>query len=225
VRFVTPNPEPTNNARPVGFSLQTAVPVLLFLAVNRLAGLRWAVVAATVWSIKVVVQRRRQGLPLGKFMPIITAAVVIRGLIGVITGSETVYFGLGIAAKYVGAAVLLGSVVLRKPLAAQAAPFVMEMPPGLAKNGVFRTTMGIITCIAALYYLLSASFDIWLFRRSSVDGFVVLRFVANWPLSAVAIIAAATITQWQLARIPGLPSARTLVERRMATLFPDATTP
>ena len=200
-----------------GFSLQSAAPVVIFLAVNRFAGLRWAVVAATLWSIKIVVDRRRKGLPLGRFMPIVTAAVLIRGAIGVITDSETVYFGLGIASKYVAAAVLVGSVLLGKPLAAKAAPYLMDMPHGMSTHRVFLSTMKIITLIAGLYYCISATFDIWLFRRSSVEGFVLIRFLANWPLSAAAIVAI-VITVQRMQQIPGVDSIPTLVERRLGDL-------
>jgi hypothetical protein len=208
-------------ALPSGLSPQAAVPVLLFVAVNRFAGLRWAVVAATVWSIKVIVDRRRKGLPLGRFMPIVTAAVLIRGAIGAITGSEAIYFGLGIGTKYLVAAVLVGSALIGSPLAAKAAPYVMEIPKTMAQHHLFASTMAIVTLIGGVYYTLSASFDIWLFRRSSVEGFVLVRFLANWPLSSAAIIAIMATTQVRLQRIPGIPPVKTLVEQRLGAFWSD----
>ncbi len=198
----------------MAFSAQSFVPVLVFLAVNRLAGLRWAVVAATVWSLKVLIDRRRSGIPLGRFIPALTAAVLLRGAIGAITGSETVYFGLGIATKYLGAAVLLGSVVIKRPLATLAAPYVLDMPARLAENPRFRSTMAIITAISGVYYALSATFDIWLFRRSSVEGFVVVRFLANWPLGVVAIVAILAVAQRGMAGIPEVAPLATMIEQR-----------
>ena len=180
---------------------------------------------ATLVSVKVIVDRRRSGMPLGRFMPIATAGVLVRGAIGAISNSETLYFGLGIATKYVGAAVLLGSVAIRRPIAELAAPYVMDIPRGLASHRLFRSTMAIITSIAALYYLASASLDIWLFQRSSVEGYVVWRFLANWPLSAIAIGATLFITQRRIRRIPDMPPLSELVERRMAAYTDPSTTP
>lgn len=200
---------------PVGNSWQSAAPVLLFIAVNRLAGLRPAVVAATLWSVKVIVDRRRQGIPLGRFMPLITAAVILRGAAGAITDSEAVYFGIGIATRYVVAIALIGSVLVRRPLAALAAPHAMVMPQGMTQHRLFRSTMAIVTLIAGAYYIASATFDLWLFRRSSVEGFVIWRFLANWPLSAAAIVAALAVLQLRLTRIPGVSSVTALVEARM----------
>lgn len=206
-----------------GFSLYSAAPVLVFLAVNRAAGLRWAVAAATAASLAVAIDRRRRGLPLGRFMPIITAAVILRGLAGVVTGSETVYFGLGIATKYAAGAVLLVSVALGAPLAARVAPFLMRIPPEMANHGLFRSAMSIVTAIAGLYYLVSASFDVWLFRRSSVEGFVFVRFIANWPLSAAALLSIFAVLHLRLQRIPGAPPLATLIEERQTR--PSSPTP
>ena len=218
---VIQNGRASSSATPSQFSLQSAVPVLAFLAVNRIAGLRWAVLAATLGSVGVAVDRRRRGQPLGKFMPVVTAAVVIRGVIGIATGSETVYFGLGIATKYLIAAVLLGSAVIGVPLAERGAPFVMRIPQEMAEHRLFRSTMAIITAIAGLYYVTSASFDIWLFRRNSVEGFVLLRFFANWPLSAVTLLAILIVLQVRLQKIPGIPPVATLVEERRSLVTND----
>ena len=77
--------------------------------------------------------------------------------------------------------------------------------------------MGIVTAIAGFYYTVSASFDIWLFRRSSVEGFVLVRFLANWPLSAAALVAIMASLQVRLQKIPGAPPLATLMEARLGS--------
>ena len=211
----------TSSPKPTDVSWQSAAPVVVFLIVNRMAGLRWAVASASAASIGVTIDRRRKGLPLGRFMPVVTAAVILRGLAGIITGSETVYFGLGIATKYVVAAVLIGSVLLGTPLATRAAPLLMRVPDEMAAHRLFRSTMAIITVVAGFYYVISATFDIWLFRRSSVEGFVFLRFVANWPLSAATLLLILAVLQVRLQRIPGVPPVAVLVEQRRTELTND----
>jgi hypothetical protein len=64
--------------------------------------------------------------------------------------------------------------------------------------------MAIVTLIAGIYYAISASFDIWLYRRSSVEGYVVVRFVVNWPLSASAAVLAVVVMRRRLRTVPGL---------------------
>jgi hypothetical protein len=215
-------------ARTGGFrSLEPVAPIIIFLALNRLGGLRVAVVGATLWGIKLAVDRRRRGQPLGRFVPILTVALIARGVAGIITDSETVYFGLGIAGKFAGAAVLIGSAVIGKPLAALGAPMLLAATDEMQKHPVWRSTMAIITAIAGLYYLASATLDVILLQRNGIEGFVLLRFIANWPLSLAAILLALAVAQVRLPRVPGVTSALDLIETRLEELgaFPasDAT--
>lgn len=196
-------------------SFDAVVPVVLFLAVNRLAGLRWAVAAATIWSLKVVIDRRRRGQALGVVMPIITLAIIGRGIIGIATDSETVYFGLGIGAKYAAAAALIGSALIRRPLAAVGAPHLFAVDDETTSHPLWRSTMSIITVIAGLYYAVSATIDVVLLQRNSIEGFVLLRFLANWPLSMLTISAAFYVAHRRLPRIPGVSSVAALMEGRL----------
>lgn len=196
---------------------QLFAPIAVFLVANRLAGLRWAVIIATLWSVGTVVDRRRKGLPLGSFFPVITAALLLRGAIGAITGSEAVYFGLGIAAKFVGAAVLACSVLVRRPLAGLAAPHVLAVSAETERHHAFRAAMRDATLVGALYYLVSASFDVWLFQRSDVEGFVVVRLLANWPFGLLMLAAAFTIVNTRLKSIEGLEALPVLLEKRLGS--------
>lgn len=217
IRFsIVTKPQATARTPSSNSSTQALLPVLIFLGVNRVAGLRWAVVVATAWSVKVIVDRRRAGVPLGRFMPIITAAVIVRGAIGAITGSEAVYFGLGIATKYAVSAALATSLVLRRPLARVAAPYVLSLSPAIIKHQSFHTAMVLTTAIGALYYCVSATFDIWLFQRSSIEGFVVLRFLVNWPLGALCLLAILAVARHHLTKIPSVESLTELSQGPMA---------
>ena len=203
----------SDDARPVALSgsLDSLVPIVVFVVVNRFAGLRWAVAAATAGSLQVVVSRHRRGIALGRFVPLITVAVIGRGIIGVVTDSETVYFGLGIATKYVVAAALSVSVLIRRPLGVVAAITVFPTTAAAADHSGFRSTMSIVTLIAGAYYAVSASFDIWLFRRSSVEGYVIIRFLVNWPLSIAAVVAALVIMRRRLPSVPGLTAMTSML--------------
>lgn len=203
--------------RPPQSPWQLFAPIVVFLAVNRLAGLRWAVVIATICSVGTVIDRRRKGLSLGRLFPLITAALLIRGAIGAITGSEAVYFGLGIAAKYVAVAALLGSVLLGKPLAGLVAPHALAVSRQTQKHPAFQAAMRDVTLLGALYYLLSASFDLWLFQRSDIEGFVVIRLLANWPLGIAMLAAAFVVANARLKTIDGLEPLPELLEKRLGS--------
>ncbi len=206
-------------ARPQGVrSLEPIAPILLFLVLNRLGGLRLAVAGATLWAIKLGVDRRRRGQPLGRFVPILTAALIARGVAGIITDSENVYFGLGIAGKFAGGALLLGSAMIGKPLAALGAPMLLAATDEMQRHPIWRSTMAWITAIGGLYYVASASLDIVLLQRNDIESFVLLRFVANWPLSLAAILLALFVAHLRLPLVPGVTSALELIETRLEEL-------
>ena len=210
----SPESHPRENDRP-GFDLadsfEMLVPIVLFVLLNRFVGLRWAVIGATIWSVKVVLTRRRRGLSFGRFLPLVTAAVIGRGVVGVLTESEALYFGLGIGTKYAVAATLAVSVLARRPLASIAAANVFTIVQETQKHPVFRSTMAMVSVIGAVYYLVSATFDIWLYRRSSVEGYVIVRFLVNWPLSVAAGLFALLIMRRRLPSVPGLKALNELL--------------
>ena len=73
-----PGPRYKVNQKPAGRSgsqkgraLDSVIPIALFLVLNRIWGLGAGVAGATLWSIKVAVDRRRRGESVGRFLPIL----------------------------------------------------------------------------------------------------------------------------------------------------------
>ena len=206
--------ERPNRATTGTASLDAIAPIAAFLVANRLGGLRWAVAMATAASLAVTVNRRRNGVPLGTFLPILTVLIIGRGVIGVITGSEDVYFGLGIAGKLAFGVLLLVSALTARSAAARLADIALEAPESAKTTETWRSTMAQISIIGGLYYLCSGAFDVWLYQRSSVEGYVVVRFLANWPLSVAALAGAFVIAQRRLPSIDGIDSVAAMIEQR-----------
>lgn len=205
--------------------MEPIAPIAAFLVLNRLGGLRWAVIGATIASIAVVFARRRRNEALGKVLPIITFAIIARGVIGIITDSETVYFGLGIAGKFAIASVLIGSAAIGRPLAQRGADLLLDTPAEAQDHPAWLAAMRAITVIGGLYYLCSGAIDIFLLERSSTEGYVVLRFITNWPLSLAALALAGILAQRHLAKIPGLAPLPDLLEARLSGLQNPPTQP
>lgn len=187
-------------------------PVGVFLATNRVAGLRWAVAATTACSLATIVYRRRRNQPLGRLFPLITAAIVARGAIGIATGSDAVYFGLGIAGKFAVAAILVGTALNNRPLGRQAIAEAFELPTAVRTSPHYAAALRSASVVAGAYYTLSACFDVWLFRRSSVNEYVAVRFIASWPLAIIALSLALWRIQTHLTRIRGVESLASLID-------------
>ena len=103
------------------------MPIVAFLVLNRWVSLGWAVVGATGWSIKAVVSRRRHGEVVGRFLPLLVAYLATRGVIGIVTDSEAVYFGIGIGTKALIGFVLIGTVVAGRPFLAKVFPLAVHL--------------------------------------------------------------------------------------------------
>lgn len=173
-----------------------------------------AVGVSVAWSLIVALHRRRNGLPTGKLMPIITAWLVFRGLVGIVTANEQIYFGLSIFAKVAIGFGLLVSVARRRDVASTMAPMIFGFGEGIQKAESYRSAMRVLTVGAALYEFLSAGFDTWLLfiREASANEFVLVRYVVNWGASMVAL----AVAMWYLARrlreIDGFPGLMSVFE-------------
>ncbi len=210
--------------------LDQLMPVVLFLVFYNLdavqvAGLNnieVAVIAATAWSIKAAYSRVRRGLPIGKWLPIITAYLVVRAGIAVAVerelvdfgvSSEAVYFGIGIGTKILIGLAAVATIVVGKPFALWAVRFVPDFPEALRLDRRFAATLRDVTWVIAFYELGSSVWDIWLYNNSGVSWFVAIRFVANYLVSFVLIFATLVYVDRRFSKIEGCPSLVELVSR------------
>lgn len=194
-------------------TLDQLIAVALFVGINSRFGLAWAVAAATAWSVKIAITRRRQGIAMGKFLPLVLGYLVLRGLVGVVTDSEAVYFGIGIGTKVVIGLVLLGSVLARRNLASRFVPMVLPFDQRTRLHPTFDKTMAMLTLIAAAFELLTAVWDVWLYNNSTVNGYVIIRFVVGYVLGLVVIIGGFLYAHVRLSKIPGFEGLPSMLER------------
>lgn len=220
---VTPPPRPDDDAhlpvRPPSWgpsdSINSLLPVIAFVALNSLWGLSWAIVGTTVASLYAMWHRRRRGLGVGVFVPLVAVILVARAVIGIVTDSEDVYFGTGIAVKFLMAAGIVGSVLIRRDVVATLAPFVVPLPRSTLAHPIYRSTTSVLSLVWATYLALSGAFDIWLLSESSANGFVIIRFLVSWPVSTGATAIAMVWANRRLNQIPGFPGLVTLLEHQM----------
>ncbi len=230
-----PDPGPSlGSARRMATSrssqLDQLMPVVLFLVFYNLdavqvAGLNnieVAVIAATAWSIKAAYSRVRRGLPIGKWLPIITGYLVIRAAVAIAVerelvdfgvSSEAVYFGIGIGTKMLVGLAAVATIVAGKPFALWVVRFVPDLPEALRLDRRFVATLRDVTWVIAFYELGSSVWDIWLYNNSGVSWFVTIRFVANYVVSFILIFATLVYVDRRFSKIEGCPSLVDLVGR------------
>ena len=192
--------------------IDSVAPVAIFMLLNRFAGLGWAVAGATVWGVQASVRRTRRGEAIGKFLPLLIVYLLVRGLIGIITDSEDVYFGIGIATKAAIGLGLIGTVIFRRSFLSQVLPIVLPFKAETIKHKVFSRVMAQMTVVLGLYQILTSIWDIWLYRQTSVDGYVVIRTLVGFPAGFIASLLGVFYIDRSLRRADGFKGFVDLLE-------------
>jgi intracellular septation protein A len=214
----TSRPTPTPSAPTRADVFDQYMPILLFLVLNSLAGLAYAIGAMTLWAVKAQISRYRRGLPLGRVMPIIVVYLLIRGTLGIIYDSEEVYFGIGISAKGLAALALLVSAALRRNATGYALPYLVPIDRDTKSHPEYRATTRRVSIGVALVVFASVGFDIWLLQNASINKFVLIRLGVNWGLSIFTLLMVGLYLDRRLRRVPGFPGMMPLIERRLKDL-------
>lgn len=202
--------------QPRGFGASGAVDsvgtVAAFIVGNKLNGLGLAIACVTAWSLLAVIRRYRNGLGIGKLLPFTTAYLVVRGIIGIATGSKAVYFGTGIGTKVAFGLVLIGSAVVGRSLLARFAPAAVPFPAFVLEHARYYRTMRNLTVFAGVYEIGSAVWDVWLYNRTSTSSFVLIRLGVSWVSGFVTIFGAIIYADRSLRKIPGFAGLLAVME-------------
>ena len=209
---------PEASAENLFAGLDALMPAVLFVVFNSWLGLGWAIGAATLWSLKVAVSRRRRRLPIGKFIPVVTAYLIARGIIGIVTDSAAVYFGIGIATKFGIAAAVAFMAWRGRNLLATLVPYIFEFGKAIRSHPVFKDALDKIAYAASIYYAISASFDIWLYNNNDANGYVIIRLIVNWPAGLVVFWLSVWYLVRRLREVPEFPGLMKLFEARTESI-------
>ena len=189
------------------------LPILLFIVLNRFFGLIWGVIGATLWGIKAVVGRYRRGEMIGRYLPVLIAYLVVRGVIGVITDSEAVYFGIGIGTKALIGVALITTVFSKRSFVERFMHYVIRFDQAVRGHEIYRRVTSRLTVIAGVWQFITSAWDIWLFRQTSVDGYLIIRTLVGWPAATVAILGALFYLNRAMRGIPGFTSVFETLEQ------------
>ena len=198
------------------------MPVVLFIVLYYRVNTEAAVAAATAWSVKAAYSRKARGLPIGKWLPVITvyllvrAAVTIaveRGLVDFGVSSEAVYFGISIGTKILIGLAAAATIAAGRPFMDWAARKFAGLPESVLADPRFRSVMRNVTWLVVVYGVGSSMWDIWLFNNSGVSFFLVTKSVVNYVISFFLIMGAMLYMDRRLSSIEGFPGLVAVLER------------
>ena len=209
-------------------NLDQIMPVVLFLVffnldalqVAGLNNIEVAIIAATAWSVKAAYSRRRRGLPIGAWLPVITGYLLVRAAISIAVerdlvdfgvSTEAVYFGIGIGTKMLVGVAAAVTILVGKPFMLWAARRFVPLPEAVRGDSRFVSTMRNVTWVITFYEVGSAIWDIWLYNNAGVNLFLVTRQFVNFFAAFLLIFATLVYVDRRFSKIDGCPSLVDLV--------------
>lgn len=188
-------------------ALASLLPTGVFLVFDRWLGLVPAMIAASVATLALIVFRRSRSQGLGVLLPISLAYVVVKAIAGVLTRSQVVYFGAGLALSALIALAVGATVFTRRPIASYLIPYLTPYRSLASDHPAYRRVSAQVTMVWALAELAVTGWEAWHLTVSSASEFAVTRTVIAWPVMAVLIFFLIAYVrfrldryEWQLAR-------------------------
>jgi len=215
------NNEPRPRLLEGGSNFDQVMPVVLFIVLFNIFNITVAVIAATAWSLKAAVSRRRRGLTIGWWLPTVTVYLIARSAITIMVeqeivdfgiSSKAVYFGIGFVTKILVGVGVAVTIFIGRPLLAWAIPKVVELHDDLLADPRYMRTMASATWLIVVYEIGSGIWDIWLFNNSGFNLFFLTRSVSNFVVSFVAISAGLMYIDHRLEPIETYPGIVEVLE-------------
>lgn len=167
--------------------LSSLVPTAVFLLFDGWLGFVAAMIAASVATLVLLVLRRRRGDGIGILLPLSLGFVVVKAIAGVVTESQVVYFGAGLALTALLAVVVGATAFTTTPLASYLIPLVTPYRHLSSDHPAYRRVAAQVTATWAVVELGITSWEAWHLTVSSASEFVVARSLVAWPVMAVVI--------------------------------------
>ena len=168
----------------------TAIPTVVFVAVNAASTLRWAIAAAVGSAALLAGYRLARRQPVQQALTGLIG-VVIASLIAARTGQAKGYFLLGIWSSFAYAGAFVISLVVRRPVIGLLWEFLDPTPPEDAvawhrrRPLLFAYTLA--TSAAALVFLARGVVQLTLFEHDATGWLAVARIAMGYPLYIAAI--------------------------------------
>lgn len=165
----------------------SVAPSVVFLVANALVGVRAAIIATTISSLLVVARRRRRGRAVGLFLPLSVLYVVCRGAVGILSGSDDLYFGSGLAASALVALAVLVTTMTSSPAAAAVIPLFVRYSPETVAHPAYRRVARQVTAVWALGELAVTGWELHHLVSTTAAEFLGLRMLVGWPAMSLLI--------------------------------------
>jgi len=189
--------------RPIGDS---AVPPIVFIAVNAVTGLRWAAAAAIATAFVFMLFRVRKGKPIIYALGGV-AGVGFAAAIALRSDQAEGYFLPGIISNGIYAAAALVSIAVRKPLMAFTSWLFHRWPLRWYWRNDVRPAYSEVTVLWGLFFAARGWLQFQLFEDANVAALGIVKVLTGTPAVVVLLIVTYVYGTWRLDRLGGPTAA------------------
>lgn len=163
------------------------VPALAFYAVLSLVDLRWALVAALLWSYAAIAARIARRARMSGVLILSAGLLTMRTAVAIAANSAFLYFAQPSLANFAVAALLLASLIPNRPLTRRLADDFCVLPARLLRRPRCARFFTRLTLLWGFVCAANGAATLILLLHTSIGGFLVLRPVVSYGLVAAAV--------------------------------------
>jgi hypothetical protein len=162
-------------------------PLATFFLGWKLIGLTAGIGLAVAFGVSVFVHERRQGRP-ATLVRVALAVVCLRAVVGLSSGSASVYLAQEIGIDLLLACAVMGSLAAGRPLTAWIAADVYPFTDEMRDSDTFRHVMRTVTAVWGSYFLARAAVRLLALLSLSTDRYVLVVALTDAPF-LIALLA------------------------------------
>jgi len=182
--------------------LDTILPPIIFLLLNRLAGFTAAMFGALGLSALIAISRLRNGQSLVYALAGM-GSVGLAIALALLLGRSEGFFLPGIVNGGLTVALALVSLVIRKPMVAWTSYLARRWPLDWYWHERVRPAYTEVTAAWLVYFALKLFWQVSLFQANAVDELTLVNTLTGWPATIALLIVSYLYGTWRLARLSG----------------------
>jgi len=163
------------------------LPSATFVAASQAVGLAAGIIAATATSAALIIIRRRRNTKTSVVLWASLAYVLLRAAAGILTDSDDVYLGVGLALSAATALAIAASARTTTPAAARLIPAVVRYRDRTLRHPLYRRVAAHVTLAWAAAELAITGWEAAHLSHVTATQFVLVRTLVGWPLMALWI--------------------------------------
>lgn len=185
-----------------GGLIVATLPLIIFLVVNALFGLNYAVYGSLGSALLLGALRLAKGQPLTHALGGLVGAVVAIVAVSVLNRADA-YVLPGLATGLLTAVACGLSVLLRRPLVAWTSHLVRRWPLAWYWHPKVRPAYSEVTLAWTLFFVLKVAVQIYLVGAASTNTLAIVNVILGWPATIVLLAASYMYGLWRLGHLQG----------------------